>query len=81
MQRTTNARVQAAALLRAFSIGDEMVLAAALLFSRCIDLDDNIMALTEVLADSSQDKLHNTLGWWVGPGGVVEVGGGSRRRL
>ncbi|KAG2440423.1 hypothetical protein HYH02_010310 [Chlamydomonas schloesseri] len=56
---------QAATLLRTFTIGDEMVLAAALLFSRCADLEDSITALSTALkADTSQDSLHEALGWY-----------------
>ncbi len=57
---------QAATLLRTFSIGDEMVLAAALLFTRCADLDENVTALTEALgAEASAFSLQRALGWWV----------------
>ncbi|KAG2497889.1 hypothetical protein HYH03_004155 [Edaphochlamys debaryana] len=56
---------QAATLLKAFTIGDEMVLAAALLFTRAADLDDNITAISEALqADTSQNSLHDVLGWY-----------------
>ncbi|EFJ39459.1 hypothetical protein VOLCADRAFT_108627 [Volvox carteri f. nagariensis] len=56
---------QAAALLRSFSIGDELVLAAALLFTRCADLDENVTELMKGLGDAhSQDALQHTLGWY-----------------
>lgn len=71
---------QAATLLRTFTVGDEMVMAAALLFTRCADLDHSITALSEALSnDASTDGLHHALGWWVGWGtgwcGGWEVGG------
>ncbi|GLI68625.1 hypothetical protein VaNZ11_013103, partial [Volvox africanus] len=56
---------QAATLLRSFSLGEEMVLAAALLFSRCADLDENVTELTEALGDRyMQDALQQKLGWY-----------------
>ncbi len=70
---------QAATLLRTFTVGDEMVAAAALLFTRCADLDDNITALSEALSsDTSTDSLHYALGWWVGGEGLR---GGAIRGL
>lgn len=58
-----HACMQAATLLRHFTTGAEMVLAAAILFCRATDLDDNLRALTAPLNERDQALLQQTLGW------------------
>lgn len=46
---TTIRALQVATILRCFSTGDELVRAAALLFTRAADLEENIGALTSAM--------------------------------
>lgn len=41
--------MQVATILKCFSMGDELVRAAALLFTRAADLEENIDSLTDVM--------------------------------
>ncbi|KAF5838018.1 hypothetical protein DUNSADRAFT_3505 [Dunaliella salina] len=55
---------QIASILRCFSMGDEVVRAAALLFTRAADLEENLDALTSALQDYDVLSLQQMLGWF-----------------
>mmetsp|Transcript_24719 Transcript_24719/g.67372 ORF Transcript_24719/g.67372 Transcript_24719/m.67372 type:complete len:971 (-) Transcript_24719:3284-6196(-) len=55
---------QIASILQCFSMGDEAVRAAALLFTRAADLEENLDALTSALQDYDVLSLQQMLGWF-----------------
>lgn len=55
---------QVGKVLKAFSMGDELVTAAAVLFTRSADLESHMSDLTTHMSDRDIRSLQQELGWY-----------------
>ncbi len=65
--RTAAARpvaAQIAQVLKCFTMGDELVRSAALLFTRAADLEESVEAMTSVMQERDIHALQQQLGWY-----------------
>eukprot|EP00983_Pelagomonas_calceolata_P058074 1145349-Pelagomonas_calceolata.AAC.3 len=58
LQSATFVHLQIASILQCFSMGDEAVRAAALLFTRAADLEENLDALTSALQFKTNSNVN-----------------------